>query len=210
MHPIALLPPWLLELVRDVISKQSIYTNLLAKKGFVVYKGQGNVNVKSTPLLRLLEFCKAHSDGRLTAILHDSGHKMLVVFTRESLVRYENKHLERITYMTVRSIFLIKGANLRFITIRQLQELFGNVVGLKIAGGLGVLVLEVTDVDSFTKQQIVVPAMDDAALQFLYSDPEYMEICKEGPDTLGLEASRRFLCGDMISDEEDVGVSEAG
>ncbi|PSK36912.1 hypothetical protein C7M61_003776 [Candidozyma pseudohaemuli] len=205
MHPIPILPAWLLELVRDVINKQSTYTNPLAKKGFVVYRSEEDMNIKATPLLRILGFCKAHNDGRLTAILHDASHKVLVCFSRESLIKYENKHLERLTYMSINSILLIKEANLRFITITQLPQLFGSVPGLKLKPGLGILVLEVTIVDSFTKQQLRVPPKDDDAVPFLYSDPEYLELCMEEGDVLGLEASRRYLCGDMVSDEEELG-----
>lgn len=123
MHPIQILPAWLLELVSDVINKQSTYTNPLAKKGFVLYRSEEDMNIKATPLLRILGFCKAHSDGRLTAILHDASHKILVCFSRESLIKYENKHLERLTYMSINSILIVKEASLRFITITQLPQL---------------------------------------------------------------------------------------
>lgn len=204
MHPVTILPPWLLELIRVVISEKSAYLNTLAKKDFVLYKGEGDVNVCATPLLRILQFCKPTDDGGLTALLHDQDHKILAYFNRESLVNYENLHWHRLTYKSVESILLIKRANLRFVTIPALQEKFGTLPGLTLEKGLGILILEITDVDSFLKEQITVGAKHDNALPYVYSDPEYIRICGEKPDTRDLEALIRYIEGDLLSDDDSL------
>lgn len=169
LYPLVLLSPWLLESILDLPNDEK-YTTRLVGKNFVKYNGPGQVNLKWTPLVRLFQFVR--SDPALTAVVNDGGHRILAVFTDDAIKRYEMDNGQRITYKTTSAIFLVRRANLCFISPRTLFRMFPSVPGLVLKDETPVVILEISEVSIFSRNQASVSARFDN-LPFVYGNKEY-------------------------------------
>lgn len=204
-YPIVLLNSWVLGLVTGCIRDQSIYSTNLLVKNFIKFESPTCTNLNVTPLLRVFAFTKLTDSGEISAVLHDSSHKILVLFTKECIERFESRYGQRITYHTVHSLFLVKQANLRFLTLFQLRLKFGVVGGLRISPKVALVYLEISDVDFFQRDQIWVSPLAEKMLHYVYGDVEYEK--KYSQQNVSPQGIADFVLENddgLISDEESL------
>lgn len=203
-YPIVLLSSWVLESVLSHIRESSAYVGNMVSKNFVKYESPGKCNLDWTPILRVFKFTQSTEAGELTAVLNDSTHKILSHFNRECVRRFETKHKQRLTYHTTNSLVLVRRANLRFVSLKQLRAQFGVVAGLQINARTEIVVLEVLEVDMFQRDQIRVPASAENTLRFIYAEGDYKKRCRKYGSSGELQKKVIEDNGGMISDEEDL------
>lgn len=198
-YPIVLLSPWVLHCVLSKV-RDTAYSSSMAVKNFVKYESPNVNNIGWTPILRIFRFAKPTDDGALTAVLNDSTHKILALFTSHCIRQFESNYKQRITYCTTNSLLLVKRANLRFVSLHQLREQFGVIAGLKLRVGTEVLIMEVLEVEMFQRDQIRVPATADNSLLFIYDEASYRE--KSGRAELRVKVEHKVTedFDEMISD----------
>lgn len=204
-YPIVLLDAWILDLVTTSVRNRSIYSNPILVKNVITFDGPDSSNLITTPILRLFSFTKSTASGELTAVLNDASHKVLALFSRKCIQDFESRYAQRITYDTINSLFLVKRALLRFITLRELRHKFGVVNGLRVSSDVALVYLEVTDVEFFHREQAKVASLAENTLRFIYADENYKE--KLGQTNANDEKLGRFAFEwqeGLVSDEEDI------
>lgn len=186
-YPIVLQQSWLLDLVKQNVTRDH-YTTSLVKKDAVK---EGH---RTTPILRIFRFTKLTEGLDLTAILADSTHKMLAIFPYRPTVRdFELKNSQRLTYHTANALVVIRRANLRFVSSQEARSLFGMVMD-----GPATLVLEVMALDMFLRDQVSLSVAVEKRLVFLYDDPVYRLLCGKRPLSDDPETENEPLCDDDV------------
>lgn len=175
VYPIKLLRPHFLQSVVEEVPECVQYSNELVKKNFFVYDGPGKCNLKYTPLFRIFSFQSTTDKGEITGVLNDGSHKILVIFTRECIEKFELAYSRRLTYHTSRSLVIVRRANLRFIPVSKLRHTFGNVPQLRINTGLEVIYLEACELLCFQFDQVTVADAFENSLKFIYEEKAYQE-----------------------------------
>lgn len=188
-YPIVLLSSWLVRTIADNVDSLATYSNNIVAKAFVTYESPGVCNISWTPLLRVFNYIKTTKQGEISAVLHDSTHKILAVFSRECITKFEARYSQRLTFHTVHSLIIVRKCNLRFATASFLRESFGNIGSLNAAPGTEIVYLEVLEIELFHRDQILVEATHENRLRFVYGHEEYQEKFgktepKEQPDEI--------------------------
>lgn len=201
-YPIIFLSPWLVHTITENVDDAPAYSNNLVSKGFIKYQGPGVCNIQWTPLVRVFKYISTTPQGELTAVLNESENKILALFTRECIVKFELEYSQRLTYNTVHSLIIIRRANLRFATVPMLRQSFGGVGGLDLTAGTEVVYLEILEIEVFHRDQFVVEGGHENRLRFVYGDEDYRR--KFGADITGPKLVYGLDDSDgMVSDEED-------
>lgn len=169
-YPLVLQESWILESIIKNIKKNEIYTNSTIAKNFISFS-----HSSKAPILRILRFLKTTRDCDLTAILTDSTHKVIGIFPfSPTIIDFEVKYKQRITYHTLNSLVLIKQANLKFVNNVQLM----NEWGVSIEDDIDVAVLEILDLEIFQRDQITLGINIENNLPLVYYDKSYLELCE--------------------------------
>lgn len=204
-YPIVLLDSWILSLTLTGVRNKSIYCNPVIIKSFILFDGPDSTDLRITPLLRVFSFTKATETGELTAVLNDASHKILALFTRSCIQEFESRYAQRITFHTTNSIFLVKKAHLRFITLRDLRHKFGVVNGLRVQSDVSLVYLEVAEVEFFHREQAKVASIAENTLRFIYADEKYKKkLSQANADSKQMSQFASEWEDGMISDEDDI------
>ncbi|ABN64335.2 predicted protein [Scheffersomyces stipitis CBS 6054] len=161
--PLVFLQSWLWESVEKCIDPSRRYTSSLIKKNFV-----DETPRKASPIVRISKFIKVTDNKDLTVILSDSTNLMFAIFPfKPTIVNFEDKYKQRITFHTQNILIHIKKANLRFIERKDypLYEI--------PAMGLSMVVLEVLDLEIFQRDQIMLSNKVESTLKFLHNESNY-------------------------------------
>lgn len=159
------------------------------------------------PILRVFSFTKLTESGELTAVLNDASNKVLALFTKECIQKFESRFAQRITYHTINSLLLVKRALLRFLTLRELRNKFGVVDGLRVTPDVALVYLEISEVEFFHREQARVSALVERTLRFVYAESQYEERYGQENVIKAKGEIDRFAFeweDEMVSDEEDI------
>lgn len=202
-YPIVVLSSWLVKTIEDKVDNISNYSNNIVAKGFIKYDGPGVCNIAWTPILRVFKFTNTTEKGEISAILNESTHKILALFTRECILKFELKYNQRLTYHTLHSLIVVRKANLRFATAPFLRQCFGRVGGLDLSPGTEVVYLEILEISFFNRDQLTVEATHENKLRFVYGDYDYrIKFGRESINKEDLKQIISFYLDDMASGDE--------
>lgn len=202
-YPIVVLSSWLIATIRDKVDNYSTYLNNIVAKGFIKYQGPGVCNIDWTPVVRVFMYTNTTAKGEITAILNESSHKILALFTRECITKFESQYSQRLTSCPVHSLITIRRANLRFATGTFIRDNFRGI-NIELERGTEAVYLEILEIEVFYQMAMTVEAIYENKLRYVYGDGEYRE--KFGKQSIDNERLRRnvFALNDgMISDGED-------
>ncbi|GEQ68437.1 hypothetical protein JCM33374_g2105 [Metschnikowia sp. JCM 33374] len=160
----------------------SSYVSDVLIKRFIQYLGPNNCSIKYTPLVRIYKFLEFASCGGLVALVNDSTHKIVVLFTREAMKNFEFRYGQPLTLDSARSLVIIRDASLRFVKNRQKPYFASAFKGIRPEHikGNSLLYLEVNEVEFFSRDQHNVSSYAEAKLKFVYTDDEYKQIFMAG------------------------------
>ncbi|OBA19807.1 hypothetical protein METBIDRAFT_18597, partial [Metschnikowia bicuspidata var. bicuspidata NRRL YB-4993] len=174
-YPVTLLSSWILTTILENVERRDVYVSDIASKRFIAYHGPRNCNIKYTPLVRIFVFFPVTTKGELVAIVNDSTHKITVVFTRDSIRRFETRYGQRLTYKSVHRLIIIRQANLKFMdknTYMDFHHVLGNIPPGSLKG-TPLIYLEVNEAEYFLRDAHTVPASAESTLRFVYTAPEF-------------------------------------
>lgn len=202
-YPIVVLSSWLVTSIRDKVDNHSTYLNNIVAKGFIKYQGPGVCNIDWTPILRVFKYTNTTPKGEISAILNESSHKILALFTRECITKFESEYSQRLTSCPVHSLITIRRANLRFAACSFIRENFRGI-NIGLARGTEAVYLEILEIEVFYRNAMTVEANFENKLRYVYSDSDYREkFGKESIDNEGLKRYVFALNDSMMSDGED-------
>ncbi|KAG7662940.1 EST3 [[Candida] subhashii] len=166
--PLILQHNWLANEVIHSI-KSTPYSNTIIKKNFEP------TLLKVSPILRICKFLRVTNKNDVTVILADSTHRILAYFPFiPTVVDFENKYCQRITYHTINNLIDIKRANLRFINTNDLERDYG----FKESRNLSIAILEVLEFELYQRDPISFTSDVENKITFVYDDLRYEELCK--------------------------------
>ncbi|KAK6458690.1 Shelterin complex subunit, TPP1/ACD-domain-containing protein [Scheffersomyces xylosifermentans] len=166
--PLKPLQSWLKESIEKCINPDRPYTSTLVKKNFI-----SNDNMKRTPILRIANFLQVTKNKDLTAVLSDSTHKILAIFPfKPTIINFEEKYQQRITFHTNNTLIHIKQANLRFVQKEDLSLAYD----VRYSSYYDVIVLEILDLDIFQRDQIELIRVTNS-MTYLYDESSYIRFC---------------------------------
>ncbi|SGZ57190.1 CIC11C00000001410 [Sungouiella intermedia] len=201
-YPIVLLSSWLVKTISDKVEDQQTYLSNIVAKGFINYQGPGKCNIDWTPILRVFKYTNTTAKREICAILNESSHKILVLFTRECISKFESEYSQRLTSCPVHSLIIIRRANLRFATNSFLRDNFKGIK-IELERGTEVVYLEILEIEVFYRTAMRVEATHENKLRFVYGAENYREkFNKENINNDGLKWSILAMNDGMISDEE--------
>lgn len=188
-YPVTVQESWLLEATCRAL-RQATSSNPVIKR-FV----ENNINwLGNTSIVRVFKFLQTTNSNDITAIVSDSSHKMLAIFPfSPTIVDFEQKHQQRITFNSANCLFLINEANLRYINKFELATNFDSSFNSQ----KDVFVLEVLKCEVFQRDQVSFGATIDNLLKFVYVEYDYNKACSQQDD----EVDRLLDCDydEMVS-----------
>lgn len=173
VYPLVVLSSWLIKTIDDKVDDFAKYLNNIVAKGFIKYEAPGSCNIDWTPVLRIFKFTKTTPNGEISAILNDSTHKILAIFTRDCIIKFESKYSQRLTYHTLHSLIIVRKANLRFALGRFIRESFGSIGSIELLTGTEAVYLEILEIELFQRDPMDVDASHENKLKFVYGNDSY-------------------------------------
>lgn len=205
-HSIPYLSPWLLEsLVK--LKHQRTYPNGLVSKRFLNYDGP-QVNDGVTPLVRLYAFTKVTEGGGVVALVNDSTHLMIVLFTQEAVIGFENRYGQRLTYETANRLVILRRANLCLVDKFKDFHLYAQAfqgLNWRVIRDNEMCYLEAQDVEIFLHDEVKASAAFERQLRPVYCEREYAEVFRRDFDA-GLDEDSDGI----VSDPEQIPTSRIG
>lgn len=177
---------WLcMEIIHLLETNPSKSVNLKVKSNFI------NSHTSSKPVFRIIKFLKKTDTNDLALVLADSTHKIFARFPfKPTIVNFENKYNQRITYCTTNSLILVKQAELIRVSPWEIRQNYDDLVN----SSLDYLVLNVLLLEIFQRDQILLTT--DIYLEYIYQDDRYQQLCKHITDDVRTTASIRRIKSD--------------
>lgn len=163
-----ILSSWLLNSVLCSVDAEKQYTSDLIASDVI--------NPHARPrLVKIVRWVlKSSSTNDMNAIVCDGTHHMFVIIPfRPTIVDFELRYQQRITYETVNTHMVVHKARLRFALVQELTQGFKSrpIIGLPI------VILEINELAFFLRDKYESNGSDKP---FIYETPNYAEVCR-GP-----------------------------